>query len=304
MSEANRSSEYQSGTTEDRYPIRVDVGELPPPELRYRRALEVGTALRLLLRARNIVWGLVVRQVRSTYSQQVLGLAWALVTPLAQMFVFTILLNRVGTKAGLQTFGVPKPLWLFVGLVAWSFFSSAVATGGTSLVGNPLLNKVYAPREVFPIAQVSSSLINAFASTLMLPVLMLFTQHGVSITVLWAPLPLVILLAYSTAIALFVSAITVYARDLRSGLPLLLQLGMFLPGVLYPVSKVIPAGGRWIYASLLPVGTIIDQLRICFFLDRAPDASMTAIAGISSLVWLTAGFLFFKRLETGFADVS
>lgn len=298
------ASAYQSGSTEDRYPVRTDVPAAPPAELRYRRALEVGTALRLLGRARNIVWGLVVRQVRSTYSQQVLGLAWALVTPLAQMFVFTILLNRVGKKAGLDTFGVPKPLWLFVGLVAWSFFASAVATGGTSLVGNPLLNKVYAPREVFPIAQVASSLINAVASALMLPILMLFTQHGISITVLWAPIPLLLLLAYAVAIALIVSAITVYARDLRSGLPLLLQLGMFLPGVLYPVAKVVPSAWRGVYAAVFPVGSIIDELRACFFLDRAPSASIMALAAVSSVVWLIFGFLFFKRLETGFADVS
>ena len=112
-----------------------------------------------------------------------------------------------------------------------------------------------------------------------------------------------ILLVFSVAISLFVSAITVYARDLRSGLPLLLQLAMFLPGVLYPVSK-LPVSWRGVYTALLPVGSMIDQLRNCFFYNQPPRASVILIATVSSLVWLTAGFLFFKRLETGFADVS
>ncbi len=287
----------------EQFPIRDDVGAAPPPGLRYRRALEVVPALKALLRSRAIVIGLVIRQVRSTYSQQVLGLAWALMTPLAQMLVFTVLLNRIPAKDGVDTQGVPKPLWLFVGLVAWSFFASSVQTGGTSLVGNPLLNKIYAPREVFPIAQVSSSLLNAVAQALMLPILMLFTGHGISVTALWAPVPFTILLVFSVAISLFVSAITVYARDLRSGLPLLLQLAMFMPGVLYPVSK-LPVEWRGFYTAVFPIGSMIDQLRICFFYNEAPRASIMLIAGISSMVWLSAGFVFFKRLETGFADVS
>jgi lipopolysaccharide transport system permease protein len=84
---------------------------------------------------------------------------------------------------------------------------------------------------------------------------------------------------------------------------LLLQLAMFMPGVLYPVSK-LPVAWRGLYTAIIPVGAIIDQLRNCFFYNQAPSASVMAIAGISSLIWLTMGFLFFKRLETGFADVS
>ena len=287
----------------ERFPARSDVPEAPPAALRYRRAFEIGPALARLWVARNIVVGLVVRQLRTTYSQQVLGLAWALMTPLAQMLVFTVILNRVGKKSGLETFGVPTSLWLFVGLVAWSFFASGVASGGTSLIGNPLLNKIYAPREVFPIAQITSSLVNAFASALMLPILILVTGHGISVTSLYVPIPLVILLVYTTAISLFVSAITVYARDLRSGLPLLLQLGMFMPGVLY-ASKAIPSAWRGVYAAAFPVGPLIDQLRRCFFLNLAPKPGVLAIAAVASLAWLFAGFMFFKRLETGFADVS
>ena len=233
-----------SATFPDRH-----IPDAPLPEWRYRRAFAVGTALRALLNASAVIWGLVVRQVRSQYSQQVLGVAWALITPLAQTLLFTVLLNRVGSGSSLRTGGVPRPLFLYVGLTAWSFFASSVSSGGTSLVGNPLLNKVYAPREVFPIAQVISSGINAIASTLVLPVLFIVNGRGPAITSLWLPLPLVVLGAFTVAVTLIVSAVTVYARDLRSGLPLILQLGMFSPGVLYRV----PDSVRGWYGYLNPV---------------------------------------------------
>ena len=79
---------------------------------------------------------------------------------------------------------------------------------------------------------------------------------------------------------------------------------MFMPGVLYPVSKVFSVSARGIYAAVFPVGSVIEELRSCAFLGEVPSPSIMAIAAASSLVWLIAGFLFFKRLETGFADVS
>ncbi len=288
----------------DAFPMPV-VPATPPPELRYRRALQLGTALRLLVRARHTVWGLMVRQLRSQYSQQVLGLAWALVAPLAQTLVFSVLLTHTGTKNTIRFEGVPPKLFLFIGLVAYSLFSGGVATGGSSLVGNPLLNKVYAPREVFPLAQVGTSVVNAIASAIVFPVLFVIAARGPSLTALWSPLPLMLLLLFTTAVALFVSAITVYARDLRSGLPLILQLGMFAPGVLYPITQVLSSPNvRAVYAGVFPMGTLIDQARQSFFLDRVPDMHLMLICGASTFVWLTLGFMFFKRLETGFADVS
>ncbi len=279
------------------------VPDAPPPEWRYRRAFALPTAWRALWRSRPIVWGLVVRQLRSQYSQQVLGLAWAVVTPLAQMLVFTIVLGNIGGKTKISFEGLPKPLFLYVGLAAWSFYSSGVSSGGTSLVGNPLLNKVYAPREVFPISQVASSGIDAAIGVAILPLLCLATRHGVSATIGLALIPAAILIVFTTAIALVVSAMTVYARDLRSGLPIVLQLGLFMPGIVYSVSVLHPVV-RDIYTAIFPVGVLIEQIRGAVLLHHAPGGILLVIATISSFVYLLLGFVYFKRLETGFADVS
>ncbi len=278
------------------------IPDSPPPEWRYRRALRVGTSLRELGRSRHIISGLVVRQVRSQYSQQVLGLAWAVLAPLAQMLVFTFLLNRVG-NATFSTGGVPRPLFLYVGLTAWSFFSSSVSSAGSSLVGNPLLNKVYAPREVFPLSQVCSSGVDAIASTALLPFLFLAAERWPSSTFYWFPVLVLILVTATVAIALAVSAVTVYVRDLRSGLPLILQLGLFLTPILYPISQ-IPEQFRALSMAINPIAGVVDGLRACLFYNQAPDLTYTLLAAGSSVIYLVGGFLLFKRLETGFADVS
>lgn len=279
-----------------------ELPDSPPPELRYRRALEIGSAVRELRQSLPIIRGLVVRQVRSQYSQQVLGIAWAVLAPLAQMFVFTFLLNRVGGSS-FDTGGVWRPLFLYVGLTAWSFFASSVTSAGSSLVGNPLLNKVYAPREVFPLAQVCSSGVDGLACTALLPLLFIGAGRWPSATIYWAPLLILILIIVTTAAALAVSAITVYVRDLRSGLPLLMQLGLFLTPILYPVSK-IPPNLRTLTMTLNPVAGVVDGLRRCLFFDQAPDPAYTAIAFGMSVLYLIGAYMLFKRLETGFADVS
>jgi ABC-2 type transport system permease protein/lipopolysaccharide transport system permease protein len=281
------------------FPI-PSVPDDPPPELRYRRALELREAAGRLLRSRHIVWGLIVRQLRSQYNQQVLGLAWAVLTPLAQTILFTLLLNRAKLDDTIEFHGVPKPVFLYVSLTAWSFFSSGVISGGVSLSNNPLLNKVQAPREVFPLAQVSTSGIDALASALVAPLLFLVVTFMPSEKLYWLPLLALILVIFTVAVAFVVSSVTVYARDLRSGMPLFLQLGMFMPGVLYQV----PHGLRHLFAALYPVGSVIESMRAVTLFDRHPDLGVLAIAGGASVVYLVLAFSFFKRLETGFADVS
>ncbi len=278
--------------------------DAPPPELRYRRELEVFDAAKRLFLSRTIIAGLIVRQIRSQYSQQFLGIAWAIITPFAQALLFSVLLGKAGKDTGIDLNGVPRVLFFYGGLLAWSFFAGSVQSAGNSLVGNPLLNKVYAPREVFPLAQIASSGVNALAGVLVLPALFLVTAHGPTATAAWTPMLFIPLVAVTTAWALVVAAITVYLRDLRSGLPLLVQLGMFSPGVLYPMTAVIDGPWRLVYTAILPIGPIVEEIRSTFLLGQSPDFAVTLTASISAVVYLCGCFVFFKRLETGFADVS
>lgn len=278
----------------------ADIPAAPPPELRYRRALRFGTALRDLWRSRHVVWSLAVRELRSTYNQEILGVAWALLAPFTLMIVFTFLFERVGN---VNTGGVPYPLFSYIGLVPWTFYSNAVSTAGTSLVNQPLLNKVYAPREVFPLAEVVTAGVGAVCATFALVFLFLFEGRGPSATSYWA-LPLVVLLvAFTVASALFTGSITVYLRDLRHALPLVLQLGLFVTPVVYGLRE-FPVGLRAPYVAVNPLGGIIDGLRESVLFGRAPHTPYLVIETLSCALYLLGTYMLFKRLETGFADVS
>ena len=131
----------------------------PARELMFRRRLRLRDAIRELFEYQGIVLTLAERDLRARYKQALLGVAWALVTPLMLMLVFSLVFTKF---ARVDTGGVPYPLFAYLGLIPWTFFNSAVSTGGASLISNiPLLNKVYCPREVFPLAAILVAAVDA-----------------------------------------------------------------------------------------------------------------------------------------------
>lgn len=276
------------------------VPDEPPPELRFRRALKLGTALRALWEARHTVSSLAVRDLRSTYNQEILGVGWALLQPFTLMVVFTFLFNRVGK---VNTGGVPYPLFSYIGLVPWTFYANSVQTAGLSLVNQPLLNKVYAPREVFPLSEVVVAGVGALCASLALGVLFLFEWTAPASTSYWVLPLIVILVGFTVACSLLAGAVTVYLRDVRHALPLVMQLGLFLTPVVYGLRE-LPVAYRAPYCAINPLGAVIDGFRECVLYGRAPSFAYTAIAAVSTVAYLLGTYLIFKRLETGFADVS
>ena len=274
--------------------------DLPPPELRFRRGLALGPAMRALWKSRHIVTNLGKRELRVRYSQAVLGFAWALLTPLVLMVVFSLFIQKV---AKIDTHGIAYPIFSYTGLLAWTFFSGAVASAGSILVGNPLLNKIYAPREVFALATIGTSAVDALAASIALVVLFVIYGEYPQLTAVWVPVLLAVLVAFTVGIGLIVSAATVYVRDLRHALPLLLQVGLFATPVVYGLDA-IPKEYRAAYVFLNPVAMVIDGLRRTVLYGHPPNFTYLGLSSISALATLFFGYALFKRLETGFADVS
>jgi len=273
----------------------------PPVHLRYHRRLHLGEAIRELWTARELIRTLVERELRARYKQAVLGTAWTIIPPLTLMLVFTFFLHRGGR---IDTGGIPYPLFAYVGLLPWTFFSASVSRGGQSLLQNAaLLNKVYCPREVYPI----SSIVIAGVDTLVaLPILAImfaiFRTAPQPTTLLALPL-LAVQLAFTFGVTLIVSSVSVYLRDLRHALPILLQLGLFATPVAYG-SEVVPASLRLPYAFINPLAPVIDGYRRVVLLGQPPAWDAVLAGTLSSLLLLALGSILFKRLETGFADVA
>lgn len=281
--------------------IAVGVLEEPPEEIRYRRVIRPFAALGELYRARQLIFTIAERDIRARYKQSSLGMSWSVITPVLLMVVFTLFFRRV---AEVDTGGAPYAVFSYIGLLPWTFFSSSVSTGGQSLVTNSsLLNKVYCPREVFPLASIGVSAVDGVISTVILGVLFLIYGVMPAPESIWVPVLLVVQLAFTAGVTLIISAALVYLRDLRQALPMVLQLGLFASPVAYG-SEAIPESYRTLYAIVNPLGPVIDGYRRTILDGQAPQWEFLGPAAVSALVTLVVGYLLFKRLETRFADVA
>ena len=169
----------------------------PPEELRFRRKLRPrGVHARTVARAASCSATLAERDIRVRYKQAFLGAAWALMTPVVMMVVFTFIFRRV---AKVDTGGVPYPLFAYIALLPWGFFSSSVSSGGSSILSNSsLMNKVYCPREVFPLYNIVVAGVDMACRGLVL--LLLVPHHPASplrITSFWVPLLFMVQLAFT-----------------------------------------------------------------------------------------------------------
>jgi ABC-type polysaccharide/polyol phosphate export permease len=279
----------------------VDELAAPPPEWRFRRRLRPTQLTLEVWRARTLIWTLAEREIRVRYKQAVLGFAWAVVTPLVLMIAFTLFFQKA---AKIDTAPVPYPLFAFIALIPWTFFSTAVAQGGLSLVNNvQLLNKVYCPREVFPLASVVIASIDSLVAGGVFVVLLL--RYGVmpAPTSLWVPALLAIQVAFTVGVTLLISAVVVYLRDLRHALPIMLQLGLFITPVAFPLD-VVPTSLRGLYVALNPLAAVIDAYRRTVLFGQPPRLGLLVIAAAGAAVTVLGGYLGFKRMEAAIADVA
>lgn len=281
--------------------MKRPVPAAPPPELRYRPRVRLAPALRGMWAARRLVRTLAERELRARYKQAALGFAWAIVTPVALMVAFTFFLNRY---ARVPTQGVPYPLFAYVGLVPWTFFSSALAGGGQSLLANAsLLNKVYCPREVFPLASVAVAGVDS--ATALVALVGLFVLYGEAPTAhsVWVPLLLAVQLAFTLGVTFVFSAAVIYVRDVRHAMSIILQFGLFTTPVAFGID-VVPESFRGLYSAANPLAPVIDGYRRTVLLGKAPQWHLLGPGAVTAFVLLVGGYLLFKRLEGGLADVA
>jgi ABC-2 type transport system permease protein/lipopolysaccharide transport system permease protein len=258
-------------------------------------------SVREIFAHRELTRSLVERDLRARYKQAVLGFAWAIITPLMLMVVFTVFFRRV---ASFDTGDVPYALFTYVGLVPWSFFSTAVTSGGNSLLTNQVLvNKVYCPREVFPIAATASAAVDALFALSALFVLFAVYTFAPQAESFWMLPLLIVQVAFTVAIVMLLSILIVYLRDLRHLLPIVLQFGLLGTPVAYPLSK-IPGEWRGLYCFLNPLAPTIDGYRRAVLFGQPPQWHYLGLGALSAFLLLAVAYRVFKRLEVGIADVA
>ena len=275
----------------------------PPPEIWFRRRHTVVGALRELRNYDELMLSLAERDLRTRYKQAGLGIAWAVLTPLLLMLAFTFVFTKFTT---VDTGGAPYPLFSYLGLLPWTFFASSLSLGSVSLTNNvSLLNKVYCPREVFPLSQIIIAAFDAMIATLVLIPLFPLLGYAPTVEIYYVPLLLLVLFAFVIGVTLTASITLVYMRDLRFAVPLILQFGIFVTPVAYNAEVVADTPTKMmIYSTLNPLVPVIDGLRRCCLYGEAPQWWPLFGGACTSVVLVVAGFTIFKRLETGIADVA
>lgn len=249
--------------------------------------------------ARELLYFLVWRDVKVRYKQTVLGVAWSVLQPFLTMVVFTIFFGRL---AKMPSDGVPYPLFSLAALVPWTYFSTAVSNGSSSLVGNQhLIAKVYFPRILVPLAAIVMPAVDLAVSFGMLVVLMAW--YHVAPTAAIVALPLYVLLGVLSAFAvtLWTSALTVRYRDARYVLPFVIQIWLFISPVAYPASMV-PERWRMLYA-LNPMATVVEGFRSALLGTPGPGG-MAAVALVVVAAALGAGIAYFRSVEGSIIDLA
>lgn len=277
------------------------VPERPPVEMPYRRQLPIRQGLVELWRSKALVATLAERDLRVRYKQAILGFAWALLNPIVLLVAFTIIFERV---AHVNTNGAPYPLFSYLGLLPWTFFSECIGLGANSIISDQsILNKVHFPREAFPLGDLLVAMVDFCMALVALVALFGIERFVPRATMYWLPVFVPITLAFTIGVMLTVAGIVVYFRDLVQLVPIFLQIGLFGTPVAYPFS-FIPTGLQPLYAIVNPLGPVIDGVRRTVLYGQAPSPLPLAVAAASSMLIMTAGYLIFKRLEMGFADVA
>jgi ABC-2 type transport system permease protein/lipopolysaccharide transport system permease protein len=281
--------------------VAIEAAEVPPPHIRYRRALDVRASLRELWESRQVVVSLTERDLRSRYSQMVLGFLWTILGPLALTAVITLVLNKSRVEI---PGGVPRPVWIYTALMPWSFFAGAVSSGGVSLISNnALLNKVYVPREVFPISQILTQIVSSTMGVSAFVAILVVYGYMPKAEIYWVPLLLLIGLVFAAAVTVICAGLTVFFRDLRQAIPVLLQLGLFANPIAYDFAR-LSDGWQHVVVAINPLAAVIDGMRRSMLYGEAPRASLTLIAAGVAVVEFVLAYLAFKQMEAGFADVA
>jgi lipopolysaccharide transport system permease protein len=274
-----------------------------PSELRPLVIIEpsprwVALRLRDVVEYHELLFFLIWRDVKVRYKQTALGIAWAVLQPLATMAIFTLLFGRL---AKMPSDGIPYPLFVLSGLLLWLFFANAITMSGNSLIGNAnLITKIYFPRIIIPAAAVGAGLVDLVIGLGLLCGAVLWFRYPIAPSILLLPVPIALATLLAVGVGMWMSALNVRFRDIRYVLPFMIQLWMFATPIIYPPS-VVPLRWRWVL-DVNPFTGIVDSFRAALF-NRPVDLVRLGISAAVTIIIAVLAAYDFRRMERTFADL-
>jgi len=282
-------------------PVTHAADDFTGPHILWIEPIRGWTTLKLreLWEYRELLYFLVWRDVKVRYKQAALGAAWAILQPVLTMLIFSLFFGRL---AKVPSDGVPYPLFSFTALVPWTFFATAITQSSQSVVGSSnLITKVYFPRLAIPLASVLAGLMDFGIASCVLLGLMAYYHRVPTIHILWLPLLVLLALLAAFGVGFWLSALNVKYRDVRYVVPFLVQFWMFASPIVYPTT-LLPARWRTLYA-LNPMVGVVDGFRWALLGTHTAPGPIVAASAFATLVFVLGGALYFRRMESQFADV-
>lgn len=245
---------------------------------------------------RELLKNNVKKEIRGKYKNSALGVIWTFLNPLLQLLVYALIFPLILRST--QPFYV---VFVCVGLVPWTFFTTSVSQSAWTIISNGnIVKKVYFPREILPISIVTSGMINFLISTLIIVAFCFIYGLGLTKYIIFFPLVLIIQYILQLAISFVLSAFTVYFRDLEHFIQIILQVMFYATPIVY-AAQDIPAAFQMVM-KLNPMAHIINGYRSIFYYQTMPDLKALFILLAISVVACIAGYFIFRKLQKGFAE--
>jgi ABC-2 type transport system permease protein len=246
-------------------------------------------------RYRHLIFQLVRRDVLTRYKRSILGVTWTMLNPLGMMIVLTIAFSQLfgGTRA--------YPAYVLTGLVSWNFFAQTTTAAMNQMVwGGGLLGKIYMPRTVFVLSSIGTGIVNLLLSIIPLIFVLLITGTPLRLSVLFLPVPILALAAFSLGIGLLLSTWAIYFYDVTEMYQILLTAWMYLTPIIYP-EEIVPESVRvWLF-QFNPMYHIISVFRAPLYEGRIPPFNQVIIAVGFSILIMAVGWIIFARKSDEFA---
>lgn len=236
------------------------------------------------------------KEIRGKYKNSFLGVLWSFLNPLLQIAVYAIIFPLI-----LKNPQENYVIFLCVGLIPWTFFTTVVMqSASTIIVNGNILKKVYFPREILPISVTTSAAINFLISTIIIIAFVLCAGMGITKYILFYPLVLLVQYLLSLGLSFIVSSITVYLRDLEHLIGIALQVLFYATPIVY-AADTIPEQFSFIM-KLNPMAYVINGYRDIFYNQQMPDLKALGIMLVITIVLCIVGYLIFNKLQKNFAE--
>lgn len=247
---------------------------------------------------RDLFYFLVWRDVKVMYAQTILGLSWAVLQPLVQIIIFTIVFGKV---AKVSTDGTPYMLFSTVAIIPWNFMSQAMTQSSQSLVtGQNMLGKIYFPRLIYPLTPVIARLIDFTISMVLILLVMVYYRVPPSWSILFFPLFVAFMMVIAAGVGMWLSAMAIRFRDVKHAMPFIVRMLIYTAPIVYSASS-IPEAYRFLY-SLNPIVGVIEGFRACLLGLPMPWQFIWP-GMLTAVVLFVTGALYFNKMERVFVDV-